>query len=178
MPYGYRAPKEYKEGRDKPETPEPADGMILRKKHKPSWHLPPEVMDEPVGRIPREKLHKIAARAERRAFSAAGQVSPYESQRFSTKSGWVYWWKPPWITFGFGVPAAVLIVGQTWLPDLDSALGGPLGGFVGLTRLGLILLGGYLLFVAAPLHKPPDWTPEKQREIDSARDYFRRKRRL
>jgi hypothetical protein len=135
-------------------------------------------MDEPVGRMSREKLLKIAARAERRVFSATGKVSRYENRRFSTSPGWVYWWKPPWVTFGFGIPALVLIAGQIWLPDLDSALGGPLGSFVGITRLGLILLGGYFLFVAAPLHKPPDWTPEKQREIDSARDYFSRKRRL
>jgi len=92
--------------------------------------------------------------------------------------GWRLFWKGPAHTFGAGVPAWMLIIGQLWLPELDAALGNPLNGHTGLTRLGLILVGAVLLYIAAPLYKPADWTPAKQREIDQAQDYIRRKRRL
>ncbi len=63
-----------------------------------------------------------------------------------------------------------------WVPEMNAALGDPLGGMIGFFRFGMILAGGWFIFAAAPLHKPDDWTPAKQKEIDRAREHFKRKR--
>lgn len=146
------------------------------KDDRPDWQLTPEEADQLPPGPSQRKMHRAGRRAESRQHWAAGNVSPAEDRRFAGPSGMRLFWKPPLYTFGAGGPAVLLIVCQLWLPNIDAALGDPLGSYVGLGRLGMILLGALLLFVAAPLHKPADWTPEKQQEIDSAREYFRGKR--
>ena len=128
---------------------------------KKKWQLTPEEADA-LDRSPsQDDMHRAAERAEGREFQAAGVVSKSEVRRFAGPRGFRYFWKPPVYTFGAGIPGILLIVGQMWLPELNAAVGNPLAGHVGLARLAVILLGSWLLFVAAPLYKPADWTPAK-----------------
>lgn len=123
-----------------------------------------------------DNLHEAADRAEPRLLEQTGRISSAEDRRFSEPEGFRYFWKPPAITFGFGTPAIVLIVLQMWFPEINRALGNPAGEYVGLVRIGAILVGAALLFAAAPLYKPADWTPQRQQEEDQAHEYFRNKR--
>jgi len=143
---------------------------------KRGWQLTPEEADELPPAPNQQEMHRAGQHSERQLWKAVGSVSPAENRRFAGPLGWRLYWKPPAYTFGAGGPAWLLIIGQLWLPELDAALGSHLGGYLGLTRLGLILVGAVLLYIAAPLYKPADWTPAQQKEMDEDHDYFQRKR--
>jgi len=123
-----------------------------------------------------DDLHRAAGRAERRYWELSGTIGRAEDRRFSEPEGFRYFWKPPGVTYGFGLPAVLLIVVQMWFPELNSALGDPAGEYIGLLRIAALFLGALLLFIAAPLYKPADWTPQQQQELDAAHEYFRNKR--
>ena len=145
---------------------------------KRSWQLTPEEADEFPAAPSQQAMHQAGLNAERQVWRSVGSVSPVEDRRYAGPTGWRLFWKPPAYTFGAGGPAWLLIIGQLWLPELDAALGQPLGIWLGLTRLGMILAGAVLLYIAAPLYKPADWTPAKQKEMDQDHAYFQRKRGL
>jgi len=103
-------------------------------------------------------------------------VNRHEDARHSKDDGWRFFWKPPGMTLGFGIPGLVLLIVQAWEPEINAALGGLLGSHDVVVRLGMQLLGAMLLFIAAPLYKPADWTPEQQLALDRDKAYFRSKR--
>jgi len=147
-----------------------------KRKDKP-WKMEPEDVDAPPYAPSQDEMHAAGKRAELNLWRAVGLVSPSEDRRFAGPYGWRLFWKLPAYTFGAGVSGVLLILAQLLLAE-----GAPLYSLIpdaaGLTRLGMLIFGAWLLFVACPLYKPADWTPEKQREIDRDRDYFRRKRRF
>jgi hypothetical protein len=138
------------------------------------WKLQPGAEGEIV--FPSEQqLYRAAERAER-SYWSTWRVSPSILKRFKFGDGCRFFWKHPATTFGFGIPGLLLIAANfplaAWLGGSDFERAGGLG----LARLGLILGGALLLFIAAPLYKPMDWTWDKQREEDGAHEYFRSKR--
>ncbi|MCH7471904.1 hypothetical protein IIA79_03020 [bacterium] len=64
--------------------------------------------------------------------------------------------KPLGWTLGFGIPGLMLVIGQMWLPEINHALGDPLGGHTGWTRLGAMFLGAYFIFFAWPHFRHED----------------------
>jgi hypothetical protein len=67
------------------------------------------------------------------------------------KGFWRYRVKPRWVTIVYGLLAAVLIIGQLWLEELNEALGDPLP-YIGLWRFGVFVLGGFCAFIAWPYY--------------------------
>ena len=175
MPLGYKEPPE---GLPQQQDLPPADiqGEVERAaSDQPDWHLPPEAADEPGG-FKAAEMREIVEKAWERPLWKEGYISRHDEVRYTGGEGWRFFWKPLWMTLGFGVPGWLLIIGQLWEPELSAALGSPFGRQDGLVRLGMLLLGGFLLFAAAPLYKPTEWTPRQQRAIDRDREYFRSKR--
>lgn len=140
-----------------------------------AWHLPPEGAEELPG-MSQQKLHELAAQAEQQPVLQGPHASEPDDTRFYGPVGWRLVWKPLWMTLCFGIPAWLLIIGQMWEPELNAALGGPLGSHNGLVRLAMLFAGAFLLFLAAPMYKPADWTPAKQRDLDRDHAYFCGKR--
>ena len=138
--------------------------------------------DQPSNQAGKDAAHKAIRRAARqsleREFEITRQVFRNEDMRFDQPTGWRYWWKPPAITFGFGIPGIVLIIAQLWLPEFNEALDGFLGGYVGLARLAMLFIGGWMVLIAAPLYKPAGWSPQKDQEVRRAREHYRNKRKF
>lgn len=66
---------------------------------------------------------------------------------------WRYRARPLGVTIVFGGLAALLIVGQNWLPEVSAALGGPAVG-LGWLRFALFVVGAYCAFMAWPSYRP------------------------
>lgn len=79
---------------------------------------------------------------------------------------YVIWWKPFWITFGLGPLGLFALIGQYWLPKINSLLGFPFGNYVQLARLCLIVLGFFLLFIAWPVWRPVGLGPGQDEPED------------
>jgi len=67
------------------------------------------------------------------------------------KGFWRYRTRPRWVTIVYGMLAAVLIIGQLWLEDLNKVLGDPLP-YIGWWRFCVFVLGGYCAFIAWPYY--------------------------
>ena len=80
---------------------------------------------------------------------------------------WRYRARPLGVTVVFGALAALLIIGQHWLPQVGAALGGAAVGF-GWLRFILFVAGAYCAFMAWPdyrsvFDKPGDPRPPPPR---------------
>jgi hypothetical protein len=145
-----------------------------------SWQLPADAELTPPYAPGEEKLSQLAARAfdGSRDWEIYGTISPHESKRFNTPEGMHFFRKPLWVEVTCGAAALLLIVGQMWAVELCRTAGWNSAGYSGFLRLGMLLLGAGLLFIAAPFYKPSGWTPEVQHEEDAAHKHFRGKRRF
>jgi hypothetical protein len=73
---------------------------------------------------------------------------------------WVLWWKPFWITFGLAPLGLIAIIGQIWLPRLNSLMPDPLDKvYISIMRIVLFILGAFLLMISSPVYHPASWRP-------------------
>ena len=149
---------------------------MSKKEKKRNWHLTPEETD----RLPyfsQEDWDKVLALEETKHLLPKRLPRPY-TPSVGSRIKLRLFWQPASITCGAGLPGLALIVSQLWLLDLAVAMGWSLGIYLGFIRLAMIILGGWLLFYAAPSYRTEDWTIEQQQRLNEDRDYFLKKRRL
>lgn len=143
---------------------------------KPKWQLTPEESD----RLPAFTQDDWSRVLD---LEDTKHLRPRSNPQYSTRrrahwpGGYRIVLKPPLYTFGAGIPGVLLVIAQFWLPTVNEMMGSPLGSYVGLVRLAMILLGAGLGLVAAPLHVKSDRLTKEEEQLRSDRDYFRGKRR-
>ena len=109
----------------------------------------------------------------------ARNVTRRHEVRFARKEDFRFYWKAPALTIGAGLPGLILVLLAIFLPALLGIAGMELsraGGGMGLVRLGIAFAGLLLLMLALPVYKPSDWTPQRDRELESERQRYHEKR--
>jgi len=110
------------------------------------WQAPP-------GSLSANEAHQREANLEESGILRLIEDTTRESReaRFidPEEKYWHYRAKPLGVTIVFGALAALLIIGQFWVPQVGAALGGAATGF-GWLRFIMFVLGAYCAFVAWP----------------------------
>ncbi|GEM_PF-4731664 len=144
--------------------------------HRRKWQLTPEEADRLSG-FTQDDWDRVLDLEDTKHLRPRSTPQYSPRRRAHLPSGYRLVLKPMVYTLGAGIPAVLLVISQFWLPTLDQMMGCPLGGYVGLGRLAMILLGAGLWLVAAPLHVKSERQTEEEAQLKSDRDYFRGKRR-
>ena len=146
MPLGYEEPPEQRRAKH-------ADTA------EQGWQAPP-------GSLSANEAHQREANLEESGILRLIEDTTRESReaRFTDpeEKHWRYRSKPLWATLLYGVLAALLIIGQHWLPEVSSALGGPAAG-LGWLRFIMFVLGAYCAFIAWPDYRGVFDRPGEQR---------------
>lgn len=86
-----------------------------------------------------------------------------------------YFWKPPIVTMGGSFLGLTLILGQFWAKPLLYMVGFDLGVILPLLRLAMVVVGIFMLIIAAPVYRPLNWTPEQDMAAKLDQDLYRGK---
>ena len=97
------------------------------------------------------------------------------AQTYHSSSVYRYFWKPAGVTFGGGLLGIMLLVGQFWLGKLANMQGIELGFLLPVLRVTAVLVGIFMLIIAAPVYRPTDWTPDEETRDRRDPDFYRSK---
>lgn len=174
MPLGYKEPPEYR--------PEGTDAQLeeLVGAEKVDRSALPEDERTPVITVAQAEAREVhddynrwARRKKIYAEAKEARFTESESEYYKYKA------RPLWQTGLFGTLAVALIVGQIFMPEINEALGEPLGGTadgkLGITRMFMMFAGAYCAFIAWPKYKLRGQSDAEATAMAKSKEDFRRK---
>lgn len=133
---------------------------------------------EPEPGMPFEEFIEHSATVEEHRFDIYGAAVPEAFRMLKLKDGWRWHWHPLWWTLVFGLLSALGIAGVLFLPALNAKQAWCAVGTLDTIRTWMFFLSLLCIMFAAPVYRPPEWTPQTDVETYRLRLPFRLKRRL
>lgn len=174
MPLGYKEPPEYR--------PEGTDAQLedLVGAEKVDRSALPAAERTPVITVAQAEAREVHFDYNRwtrskKIYSEAKETRFTESESDHYK----YKLRPLWQTGLFGMLALAFLVGQWFLPEVNEALGEPLGGKwdgnLGIIRMCMMFAGAFCAFIAWPKYQHKGHKDDEAIAMARSKEEFRRK---